>query len=127
MDIGFPNTRAKFIVESRKHIEKLADVIKLNDEKKIREWLVKNIKGLGYKEASHFLRNIGLKNVAIIDFHVLNLLKKHGLVKWEKRTLTKKKYLEIENILKELARELDITLAELDLYLWFIETNEVLK
>ncbi len=25
-----------------------------------RQWLVENVKGLGYKEASHFLRNIGL-------------------------------------------------------------------
>ncbi|GAJ17855.1 unnamed protein product, partial [marine sediment metagenome] len=34
------------------------------DEIKLREWVVKNFKGLGYKEASHFLRNIGYKNFA---------------------------------------------------------------
>jgi len=43
------------------------------------------------------------------------------------KTLTKRKYLEIENILRDIAREINLTLAELDLYLWFIETGKILK
>ena len=81
---------------------------KNKNEYEKREWLVKNIKGIGYKEASHFLRNIGYKNIAIIDFHILDLLVKNNLLKEKPKTLTKGKYLEIENILRKLAQNLCI-------------------
>ena len=58
-----------------------------------RAWLVDNIKGLGYKEASHFLRNIGFDDYAIIDSHILDLLERYNLIK-QPKTLTRKKYTE---------------------------------
>ena len=67
-----------------------------------REWLVKNIKGLGFKEASHFLRNIGFDDYAIIDSHILDLLERYKFIKPPK-TLTRKKYMEIEKILQTIA------------------------
>lgn len=119
--------RAKYIVEARKYINSLKDIINsFNNENELREWLVKNIKGLGYKEASHFLRNIGYTNFSIIDFHIIDLLIRYGLIK-KPMTLTKKKYLEIEKLLREIAEKLNINLAELDLYLWYIETGKILK
>jgi len=123
----FPNIRSKFIIEARKSKAELKNKInsELNDND-LREWVVRNIKGIGYKEASHFLRNIGFTNYAIIDFHIIDLLVRHGLINRPK-TLTKRKYLEIENILKNLAGKLNLNLAELDLYLWFLETGKVLK
>ena len=128
-DLGyrFPNVRSKFIVEAREKIKTLNEIIKLNgNEIELREWLVKNIKGIGYKEGSHFLRNIGYKNLAIIDFHILDLLTQHELIK-KPKNLTKDVYLEIENILKSIAEELNLNLAELDLYLWYLETGKILK
>ena len=86
----------------------------------------KKIKGVGYKEASHFLRNIGYKNYAIVDFHIVDLLAKHNLIKKLKK-MTKNKYLEIEELLKDIAERLGLNLAELDLYLWFLETGKILK
>jgi N-glycosylase/DNA lyase len=121
------NTRAKYIVEARKYMNSLKEIINsFNNENNLREWLVKNIKGLGYKEASHFLRNIGYTHFSILDFHIINILVKYGLIK-KPKTLTKKKYLEIEEILKEVAKKLNINLAELDLYLWYMETGKILK
>jgi N-glycosylase/DNA lyase len=121
------NTRAKYIVEARKYMNSLKEIINsFNNEDNLRELLVKNIKGLGYKEASHFLRNIGYTNFSILDFHIINILVKYGLIK-KPKTLTKKKYLEIEEILKEVAKKLNINLAELDLYLWYMETGKILK
>ena len=123
----FPQKRAKYIVEARKYADSLKNIIQsINVGDKLREWLVKNIKGIGYKEASHFLRNIGYKDLAIIDFHITNILTKHGLIE-KPRTLTKTKYLEIENLLREVAGKLNLSLAELDLYLWYMETGKVLK
>jgi N-glycosylase/DNA lyase len=115
----YPNVRARYITEARKHIGSLASCVE-------REWLVENIKGLGYKEASHFLRNIGYDNLAIIDFHILDILARYKLVKRPK-TLTKARYLEVENILKQIAKKANLSLAELDLYLWYMETGKILK
>ena len=123
----FPNRRANYIVDARNYISELESIINSNiDEIKLREWVVKNIKGLGYKEASHFLRNIGYKNLAIIDFHIVDLLVKYDLIE-KPKSMTKKKYLEIENVLKQIGRELDLDMAKLDLYLWYKETGKVLK
>jgi N-glycosylase/DNA lyase len=123
----FPNLRANYIIESRQLIKDLESKLKHSKGKAgLRDWLVKNIKGLGYKEASHFLRNIGFKDYAIIDFHIVDLLVKHDLIERPK-TLTKSKYLEIEQLLKELGNKLNLNLAQLDLYLWYMETGKVLK
>lgn len=125
----FPNARAKYIIESRKHKNTLKEILQnFPDEFSAREWIVKNIKGIGMKEASHFLRNIGYKNLAIIDFHIIDLLAKHNLIEKPKnKSLTPKKYLEIENILEEIAQKTNLNLGELDLYLWYEETGKILK
>jgi len=123
----FPNIRANYIVEARNLILDIEKKINSNvDEMMLREWLAKTIKGLGYKEASHFLRNIGFKNIAIIDFHIIDILDKFGIIQ-KPKTLTKKKYTEIEQVLKKIGERVNLDLDELDLYLWYMETNEVLK
>jgi N-glycosylase/DNA lyase len=121
----YPKTRARYIIEARECVNKLKDAMKLSAIE-AREWLVKNVKGLGYKEASHFLRNIGYKDIAIIDFHIIDLLTKNRLIE-KPKTITRKKYLEIEKLLEKIARILNLNLAELDLYLWYIETGKILK
>ena len=123
----YPNARASYITNSRNLKDNLKEILESQgDEKQMREWIVKNVKGIGMKEASHFLRNIGYKNVAIIDFHIIDLLVKHGIIERPK-TLTPKKYLETEETLKELAEKTNLTLGELDFYLWYQETGKILK
>jgi N-glycosylase/DNA lyase len=123
----FPNIRSKYIIHARDKISQLEELLKLaNNGNELREWIVKNIKGLGYKESSHFLRNIGYINYAIIDFHIIDLLVTHNLIE-KPKTLTKSKYLEIEGLLKEIGSRLKLNLAELDLYLWYLETGKILK
>ena len=122
----YPEKRAKYIVEARRYKDSLKEILSSKKKDEVREWLVKNIKGIGYKEASHFLRNIGIFDFAIIDFHIIDLLQKKGLIERPK-TITKKRYLQIEGLLKEVAEKLGISLGELDLYLWYIETGKILK
>jgi len=122
----FPNTRAEYISESLKCKDKLKDIVQFRDKKALRDWIVNNIKGIGYKEASHFLRNVGFDDYAIIDFHILDILVNYSLLK-KPKTLTKKKYLDIEILLRRLAKKTGLTLAELDLYLWYLETGKILK
>lgn len=123
----FPNKRAHYIVLAREKKEDLKKLVDCGlDGETIREWLVENIKGVGMKEASHFLRNIGYGDVAIIDFHIIDVLAKHGIIN-KPKNLSKKKYLEVERRLEEIAEETGLCLGELDLYLWYMETGKILK
>lgn len=94
-----------------------------------RDWLVKEkgIKGLGYKEASHFLRNIGFTGYAILDKHVLNCLYELEIIDEPKPPNSRSRYLSIESDLKDFSRSLGIDFDEMDLVLWSIKTGEILK
>jgi len=122
----FHNNKAKYIIQARKFTN-IKEIIINKDAKQAREWLVQNIKGLGYKEASHFLRNTGTTSLAILDRHILNLMVDHKIINEKPKTLTKKKYLEIEQKLLPLCTKLNINQSKLDLYLWYLKTNKVLK
>jgi N-glycosylase/DNA lyase len=131
----YPFARAGYIVASRDFLQEHCG---LQLRKKLesftsdlerRDWLVKEkrIKGLGYKEASHFLRNIGLKGYAILDKHILRSMAELGLIDDPKPPNTRSKYLIIEDKLKRLATLTGIDFDELDLVLWSLKTGEILK
>ncbi len=123
----FYNHKTDYVLAARKSQANIIKKIKsTRDSRELREWVVKNVKGLGYKEASHFLRNIGFEDIAIIDFHIVDLLVRNQLINRPK-TLTRKSYLKIEETLSKLADATKTSLAELDLYLWYLETGKVLK
>jgi N-glycosylase/DNA lyase len=123
----YPRARARYIVEARRFYGALMRKLELRDAKAIREWLVENVKGIGYKEASHFLRNVGFKDVAIIDRHVLRFLREKGLIGEIPRSLGRERYLELERLLSAIADKLGISAGELDLYIWYRMTGRVLK
>ena len=122
----FHNNKSKFIVEAREHKD-IKGIITEKNQIEARNWLVNNIKGIGYKEASHFLRNVGYNNVAILDRHILNLMVENDIIKEKPNTLNKNNYQEIEKKLGKLAKFVDMSHAELDLYLWFLKTRKILK
>jgi N-glycosylase/DNA lyase len=123
----FPNIRANYIINARDYMDELNKILFSSQERlALRDYLVKNIKGLGYKESSHFLRNIGFNDYAIVDFHIADLLQKNGLIE-KPKTMTKKKYHEIEEVLINLGKKIGLNMAELDLYLWYLETGKILK
>lgn len=131
----YPNARARYIVASR---EFLTEHCNLRLRKKLRnfecryerrDWLVreKGIKGLGYKEASHYLRNIGYKGYAILDKHVLNCLAELKIIDDPKPPNTRAKYLTVEEKLNKLTEMTKIDFDELDLVLWSMKTGVILK
>ncbi|MFH0949034.1 MAG: N-glycosylase/DNA lyase [Candidatus Aenigmatarchaeota archaeon] len=130
--VRFPTNKAKYIINVRENFpvvkEKLlSNIVTHANAYELREWLVENVKGFGYKEASHFLRNIGFSGLAILDRHILKNLARHGVINEIPKTLTKKKYLEIEECMKRFSSSSDIPLDELDLLFWSMETGEVFK
>lgn len=122
----FYNRRAEFICLARKHLNIKDKIKEFGAEHDARLWLSENIKGLGLKESSHFLRNVGFENLAILDKHVLNLLIEHGAIERPK-TLSAQKYFETEKKLEELCSLTQTTQGELDLYLWYQKTGKILK
>jgi len=119
--------RAQRIVRARKFYNIKEIVSRFPDKRRARTWLAENVDGIGYKEASHFLRNVGYSDVAILDRHILAIMRQHELLEGTPKTLTKKKYLAAEEKLGELAQKTNLSLAELDLYLWYMKTGVVLK
>ncbi len=85
-----------------------------------RDFFAKNpgIKGLGYMQASHFLRNLGFSGYAILDRNNLVSLSELGITSETKYPLSKKRYIETENLMTDAARELGMSLDEFDLLLW---------
>jgi len=131
----YPNARAKYVVYSRDFLngdcemrlpERLAG---FDDDFARRDWLAreKGIKGLGYKEASHFLRNIGYLGYAILDKHVLRCLAELKIIDDPKPPSNRARYLSVEEKVRRLTDKVEIDFDELDLVLWSIKTGSVLK
>jgi N-glycosylase/DNA lyase len=118
----FHNNKAKYIVLARKY-KNIKDHLNGLTNIQAREFIVKNIKGLGYKEASHFLRNVGYKDFAIIDRHIIKFLYQNNFIKEILHSITKKLYLELEDLLKNYKIELN----RLDLMIWYNITGKILK
>jgi N-glycosylase/DNA lyase len=132
--VRFADNKAKYIIEAREFFtenEKLKikeKILSFPDVLKLRDWLVENVKGLGMKESSHFLRNIGLgSELAILDVHVMDNLEEYGVIEEIPKTLTKKCYLEIEKKMKEFSKLVGIPMDELDLLFWSEETGIIFK
>ena len=93
-----------------------------------RDWLVSNVDGIGYKEASHFLRNIGFTDeITILDRHILKNLSLYGVIEEVPGSLSKKRYLDIEKSMIRFSEMLNIPVSHLDFILWFKETGDVFK
>jgi len=126
--IRFHNTKAKRIEEARETFPiVLQQLLNGSTGYQLREWLVRNVNGFGWKEASHFLRNIGHRDLAILDRHILKNLKRHAVLRRLPKTLTKRHYLLIEAKFKRFANAVAISMDELDLLFWSTETGELLK
>ncbi len=133
-DVRFGDSKAKYIVEARATFSKdgklylKSHLSSFTNPFELREWMVENVKGLGYKEASHFLRNVGLgEEFAILDRHILRNLKRLDVITEVPVSITKKRYLEIEEKLRSFSREIGIPLADLDLLFWSRETGWIFK
>lgn len=129
--VRFSNRKAEYICLARNTFcerSLRATLAGFNGPLAAREWLVGNIKGLGYKEASHFLRNVGLgEELAILDRHILKNLALLGVIEEVPNSPTKRIYLEIEKKMTAFSIDAGIPMGHLDLLLWYKEAGEVFK
>lgn len=130
----FKYKKSKYLVYAREKFSEDGKLVirsalgkNINTFKK-REWLVNNIKGIGYKEASHFLRNIGFgSDIAILDRHILRTLKSIKVIDEISESLSKEKYLNIEEKMRNFSKDIKIPMDHLDLLFWYREKGEVFK
>lgn len=134
--VRFKNNKAKYLVELREQMrDKTTGKIitkdffnSIDSVSEKRDWIVKNIKGMSYKEAGHFLRNVGFgQEIAILDRHILKNLQKLEVIKEIPKTLSPKLYLEIEEKMKKYCEFIKIPMDEIDLLLWYKEAGEIFK
>jgi len=130
----FINKKSAYIVEAReKFLDNdrvpLRSILRtIDDDQEAREWLVEQVKGIGYKEASHFLRNIGFtQDLAILDRHILRNLFSLGSIDKSPDSLSRRRYLEIEKRMRAFSGLIQIPMGHLDLLLWYKGTGEILK
>lgn len=131
----YPAARAGYIITTRNFLQmdcrlRLKKRLEsFDDSVERRDWVAKekNIKGLGYKESSHFLRNIGISGYGILDKHILRSMHELGIIDSPEPPTTRAKYLAVEQKLKVFSREIKIDFDEMDLVLWSMKTGEILK
>ena len=131
----FPNARPGYVVITRDYLEesfamRLRErLVSFKDPNERRDWLAKDprVKGLGYKESSHFLRNIGYKGYGILDKHIVRCLCELKVIDSPKPPTTRGRYLETEDRMRRFAANTGIDFDELDLLLWSTKTGEILK
>jgi len=131
----FPNARPGYVVVTRDYLRELCSMrlrerlLSFRDPIERRDWLAQDprVKGLGYKEASHFLRNVGFKGYGILDKHIVRSLYELKVIDSPKPPTTRGRYLDAENRMRQFATTSGINFDELDLLLWSMKTGEILK
>ena len=126
--VRFHKTKAKRVVSFLKKRDLIESVVfsgqKATEE---REELVRLVDGFGLKEASHALRNIGRRNLAILDRHLLRNLKRLRVISSIPASLTDKNYKKIEKAFISFASSEGETVDVLDLFFWARETGLIFK
>ena len=132
--VRFKNNKSRYLVELRElmtidgKLQPKKILSKLGNTFEKRKWILKNVKGMRLKEANHVLRNLGFgENIAILDRHILRNLKTLNVINEIPKTITEKKYYEIEEKMQEYSEFSKIKMDELDLVLWYKEAGEIFK
>ena len=123
----FPNVRAQQIVQVHKTVSKLGGslskiVYEVKQPQELRDYLIEILPGIGPKQASMFLRNIGISyDLAILDRHVLNYMHATNIVtNAGARSFGKREYLSTEMKLLKYAEELGYPVGCVDWAIWIV-------
>ena len=126
--IRFHNQKAKRLQQVKENYDEIHKIVTsgISTEEK-RTWLTENVIGFGMKESSHFLRNIGHRDIAILDRHVLKHLVLCGVYKEIPKVASVKNYLAVEKNFAKFAGKTGIPMDELDMLFWSYESGIILK
>jgi N-glycosylase/DNA lyase len=118
----FPRLRANQLAKLRLrlHSSSLSEMInKKKGSVELRAWLVDELPGIGPKQASMFLRNIGYSyDLAILDSHVVKFLERVKLLKSKTFLSTLSGYEKTEKVMKNYAVEVGQPVGVVDWAIW---------
>jgi N-glycosylase/DNA lyase len=121
----FPSLRARQIRQTAESIyfrtlslRQLLDCSK--EPNAVRADFVRIAKGIGPKQASLFLRNIGFGEFAVLDRHVIRFMVMRGLIPSEPRLQTLKHYENVEAVILAYADRISVPIRDLDLAAWIV-------
>jgi len=126
--IRFHNQKANRLIKLISAYPRIIEILKsdlsaFDKRNKIKE----AVDGFGYKESSHFMRNIGYLDLAILDRHILKHLVLCKVYKDFPKVSSAKQYFDVEKKFLKFANSVGIPMDELDLLFWSYETGEILK
>jgi len=122
----FPDSRARQLAATamkvRCHADGLAGLLAGFDEiESARDWFVTHAPGLGPKQASMFLRNVGASyDLAVLDRHVINYMTIVGLTADAAPTRRMVDYRRDEIILRDHAAGFGLPVGFLDWAVWIV-------
>jgi N-glycosylase/DNA lyase len=138
--VRFHHTKAKRLLLAREQWLETASVLRFSpkhgnhenhgssaEAEKKRDWLAENINGFGYKEAAHFLRNIGYRGLPILDRHILKHLVRCGVFAEVPPIGTRARYMAAGAAFKDFSIRVGIDMDELDMFFWALEAGVILK
>ena len=143
--VRFKNNKTRYLMEARERfwsgggsLRKF--LVEYGDAPSMRKALVDSVRGIGYKEASHFLRNIGLgEELAILDRHVLRVMARLGLLGSGSAakegagrgaippSITGRRYCDLEKRLQRYAVRAGVPMGHLDFVLFYMATGDIFK
>lgn len=122
----FPASRARQLARTWTEVHREGRGLKpllegFGDCHAARAWLVRNAPGLGPKQASMFLRNIGATyELAVLDRHVISYMVIMGLVSDAAPTRSMPHYIRDEHILRDHAAGFGLPVGLLDWAVWIV-------
>lgn len=122
----FPDSRAHqltaTVVKVRREAKGLSNLLaSFDDIETARGWFVANAKGLGPKQASMFLRNVGLTyDLAVLDRHLINYMMMMGLTADPKPMRRMADYRRDEIVLRDHAASFGLSVGFLDWAVWIV-------
>ncbi|PSG99776.1 MAG: hypothetical protein BRC28_02935 [Nanohaloarchaea archaeon SW_4_43_9] len=137
--VKYEENKASYIIQNRGKLSqptlsnptkelKLKEKIDGENLDKSRKWIVENIQGIGWKGASHFLRNIGYGNsFAIVSTHIVDLMHELDVIEKAEIPDNEEDYREMEEKLQNFSEKIGVEIKSLDLVLWSMKTGQVFK
>ncbi len=122
----FPNSRARQLARTWTEVHRDGGGLKrllesFEDHRAARAWFVRNAPGLGPKQASMFLRNIGATyELAVLDRHVIGYMLIMGLANDGAPTRTMSGYVRDEDVLRDHAAGFGLRVGLLDWAVWIV-------
>ncbi len=123
----FPVARARHLAATRAAVTSEARLLRslvdsFSDAAEARIWFVTHAPGIGPKQASMFLRNVGESyDLAILDRHVLNYMSAIGIYVGAGLSITGfAQYRRIESVLRDHADSMKCSVGLLDWAIWIV-------